>query len=103
MNIELKMVKSNPLFERREISFEIEASKTPSRLDVRKELASMLKTDKDSVWVKHMVTRTGTHLTIGLAHIYDDPQKALSVEPKHIIKRNKPPVEENKGEDKEAD
>jgi len=101
MKIELKMIKSNPLFERREVSFEIEDSKTPSRLEVRKELATMLKTNEDSVWIKHMATRTGTHLTIGLAHVYDNPTKALSVEPKHIVKRNKPSAEE-KIEDEEA-
>ncbi|MBS7631505.1 30S ribosomal protein S24e [Candidatus Bathyarchaeota archaeon] len=94
MKIELKTVKSNPLFERREVSFKIEDSKTPSRLEVRKELATMLKTDEDCVWVKHMATRTGTNLTIGLVHVYDNPQKALSVEPKHIIKRNKPSTKE---------
>lgn len=103
MKIELKTVKSNPLLERREVSFEVENSKTPNRLEVKRELASILKMDEDKVWVRHMTTKTGTHLTIGFAHIYNDPQKALLVEPKHIIKRNKPPVEENKNEDKTED
>jgi ribosomal protein S24E len=34
-------------------------------------------------------TKTGTRQTIGLAHVYDDPEHALKVEPKHIIDRNK--------------
>jgi len=60
---------------------------------VRRELAAMLKADLETVWVRRLETKTGTRRTIGLAHVYDDPARALAVEPEHIIERNQPPKE----------
>ena len=51
----------------------------------------MLKADLDRVWVRQMETKTGTHRTFGLAHVYDDAERAHEVEPEHIIGRNQPP------------
>ena len=53
----------------------------------------MLKADLDRVWLRRLETKTGTHRTVGLAHVYDDAAKALEVEPEHIIRRNQPPQE----------
>ncbi len=85
--------KANPLIKRREVTFEIEEASTPKRIDVRREIAVMLKADLDRVWVRQMETKTGTHRTVGLAHVYDDAAQALEVEPKHIIDRNQSPHE----------
>jgi len=62
-------------------------------VEVRRELAAMLKADLERVWVRRMGTKTGTHRTVGLAHVYDDAAQALAVEPEHIIERNKLPQE----------
>ncbi len=83
----------NPLIGRREVTFEVEETATPSRAEVRRELAVILKVDLDRVWVRRLETKTGTHRTVGLAHVYDDAAKALEVEPEHIIKRNQPKAE----------
>ena len=83
----------NPLIGRREVAFEVQEAATPSRAEVRRGLAVMLKADLERVWVRRLRTRTGTHLTVGLAHVYDDAAKALEVEPEHIVKRNLPPKE----------
>jgi len=93
--------KANPLIKRREVTFEIEEASTPRRVDVRRELAVMLKADLDRVWVRRMETKTGTHKTSGLAHVYDDAAHALEVEPKHIVARNSPPQESAEEEGKE--
>jgi len=53
----------------------------------------MLKVGLERVWLRRLETKTGTHLTIGMAHVYDDAAKALEVEPEHIISRNQPPQE----------
>ena len=45
----------------------------------------------DNVWVRSIETKTGTHTTVGLAHVYKDPGKALVVEPEYIIQRNQKP------------
>lgn len=82
--------KVNPLIDRREVTFEIDELVTPSRAEVRRELTVLLNTDLEKVWVKRMDNKTGTHKTVGLAHVYEDAAKALQVEPRHIIKRNQP-------------
>jgi len=83
----------NPLIGRKEVTFEIHGAATPRRVEVRQELAATMKADLDRVWVRRMQTKTGTHRTVGLAHVYDDAAKALEVEPEHIVKRNRPPQE----------
>ena len=50
-----------------------------------------MKTDIEQVWIRTLKTKTGTRTTIGLAHVYEDSHKALEVEPKHVIERNKIP------------
>ena len=68
----------------------------------------------DNVWVRSINTKTGTHTTVGLAHVYKDPGKALVVEPEYIIQRNQKPekvaeapeepaAEEPKAEEQEPD
>jgi len=73
------------------VTFEIIEPSTPTRSEVRRELAVLLKTDLDRIFIRRMVTKTGTNRTVGLAHVYDDPAKAHQVEPEHIIQRNQPP------------
>lgn len=58
---------------------------------MRREIAVLLKTDLDKVYVKNIETKTGTQRTIGLAHVYEDAENALKVEPAHIINRNTAP------------
>jgi ribosomal protein S24E len=73
------------------VTFEIQQPSTPTRSEVRREIAVLLKAELDRVWIRKMETKTGTNLTVGLAHVYDDPAKALQVEPEHIIRRNQQP------------
>ncbi|UCH56933.1 MAG: 30S ribosomal protein S24e [Candidatus Bathyarchaeota archaeon] len=84
----------NPLISRREVTFEVEEPATPNRSEIRRELAVLLKTEIDQVWVRSLDTKSGTHRTVGLAHVYDDAERALQVEPDHIIKRNQIPAKE---------
>ena len=63
----------------------------------------MLKVELDRVWVRSIETKTGTHTTVGLAHVYKDPGKALVVEPDYIIQRNQKPEKEIEAEEPEAE
>ena len=104
MKIKITSQEQNPLLKRREITFEVEHEETrgtPSRLEVRKKLASKLKRDVGLVYVKRMKTRTGTMTAVGKATAYDSVEQAKLVEPKHILVRNKPP--EKTEEEKKAD
>ncbi len=63
----------------------------------------MLKVELDKVWVRSIETKTGTHTTVGLAHVYKDPGKALIVEPDYIIQRNKKPEKVAETEEQATD
>jgi ribosomal protein S24E len=88
LNLVLTSTKTNPLFKRREIEFKVEEPSTPSRSSVRIELAVALRVEMNQVYVREMKTKSGTRTTLGVAHVYEDPETALKVEPKHIIERN---------------
>jgi len=103
MEVEIISEKSNPLLERREVRFHVkhdQTGSTPPRLEVRKAVATALKTDVDLVFVKKFETKTGTNIAVGVANVYDSVEKARLIEPEYVIKRNVPPEkpkEEEKG------
>ena len=92
LKTDLKTTRTNPLIGRKEIEFEVKEKATPSRAEIRRDIAVIMKTDLDKVWVRPIETKTGTNTTVGLVHVYDDAAKALQVEPEHIVKRNQAPV-----------
>lgn len=107
MKITITSRENNPLLKRREIAFEVNHEKTggtPTRFEVRKELAAMLKIDVDRVCVKKIMTKTGTRTAVGLANAYDSSEQARIVEAKHLLARNAPPKkpEEKKEEAEKA-
>lgn len=62
-----------------------------------------MKVELDQVWVRSIETKTGTHKTVGLAHVYIDPGKALVVEPEYILQRNQKPEKVPEAEEPEAE
>lgn len=90
MEIKIVSEKENPLLKRKEICFQIEHAQTgtPSRMEVRKAVANILKTDIDLVYVKKFETKTGAFTAVGTANVYDSGEQAKFVEPEYIIKRN---------------
>ncbi len=88
LELKLTSVKKNPLFNRQEIEFMVEQNKTPSRSNVRIGVAVAMKVDLNQVYVRDIETKSGTHVTVGSAHVYADPEQALKIEPKYIIERN---------------
>jgi len=94
MEVKITSQEYNPLLKRKEVAFEVEHTETrgtPSRLEVRKRLATLLKTDLELVYVKKVETKTGTMIAIGEANAYDTVEQAKLVEPEHIVARNMPP------------
>jgi len=101
MNVKITSEEYNPLLKRKEVAFEVEHKETggtPSRLEVRKRLAALLKADLELVYVKKMETKTGTMIAVGEANAYDSIEQAKLIEPEHIIARNTPPEKQEKGE-----
>ncbi len=89
VKLELTSTRVNKVVGRKELAFRVEEASTPSRADVRREIAVLMRTDPENVYVRALETRTGTRTVTGLAHIYDDAKKAESVEPKYIVTRNR--------------
>lgn len=103
MKVNIVSEENNLLLKRRELTFNIEHTQTggtPTRTEVSKQIASLLKTNPQLVYVKNLETKTGTMVAIGEANIYESLEQAKLVEPKHIIARNKLP-EKPKNEDTE--
>ena len=113
MKLKIDSKEQNPLMKRREVTFSVEHAQTggtPTRVEVRKQLAKLLKTDLDLVYVKQLETKTGTMVAIGEATAYDSVEQAKLVEPEHIIARNatpekpeEPPAPEEKPEEPEKE
>ncbi len=102
MKIKIVSKEQNPLLKRKEVTFRIEHAQnggTPTRFEVRKELATLLKTDLELVYVKQVETKTGTMIAMGEANAYDSIEQAKLMEPKHIIARNAPPEKPEKAEE----
>jgi len=96
MNLKIVSKEQNPLMKRKEIIFRIEHAQTggtPTRDEVRKQLAALLKTELELVYIKQIETKTGTMVAIGEANAYDSIEQAKLMEPKHIIARNATPEE----------
>ncbi len=104
MKVKISSQQYNPLLKRKEIMFEVrheETKGTPPRFEVRKELAALLKTDYETVYVKRLETKTGTMTAVGEANAYDSVDQAKILEPEYIIARNAPPGKpEEKKEEK---
>jgi ribosomal protein S24E len=91
----------NSLLKRREVAFEVEHDVhegTPTRAELRKNLAEILKANIDLIFVKRAITKTGSLLTVGEANVYDSAGQVKIVEAEHIINRNIPPAKPKEGE-----
>ncbi len=96
MEIRIVSTKENPLLKRKEVDFRVAhgpKGKTPSRVDVKKAIATELKINEEMVFIKRMRTITGTNTTAGIANVYETIEQANFIEPKYVRKRNSPPKE----------
>jgi len=94
MKLKIVSKEQNPLMKRKEVTFSVEHAQTggtPTRVEVRKQLATLLKTKLELVYVKQLETKTGTMVAVGEANAYDSIEQAKLMEPKHIIARNATP------------
>ena len=104
MDFKVKQDTYNPLLKRKEVSIEVEhgGQGTPSRLDLRKAIASKFSTKPENVYVIEVETKTGMQNALCLVEVYDDAQTAQQTVPKHIQTRNLPPEERKQVREQEA-
>jgi len=104
MDFKVKQDTYNPLLKRKEVSIEVDHERegTPSRVDLRKAVASKYNTKTDNVYVIDVETRTGTQNALCSVEVYDDAETARQTVPKYIQTRNLPPEERKKVMEQEA-
>ncbi len=59
MKLELTSTKINKVVGRKELAFKIDEASTPSRADVRRDIAVLMRTELDNVYVRKLNTKTG--------------------------------------------
>jgi small subunit ribosomal protein S24e len=96
--IKLTMIRDNRVIGRKEVTVEVwhAGLPTPSRLQLREEVAKALGVDVKQVYVIRVVTEYGRHRSIIEAHVYDDPTVGERVEPLYVKLRNMPKEEARK-------
>ncbi len=104
MDFKVKQDTYNPLLKRKEVHVEVDhdGQGTPSRVDLRKAIATKYNTKPENVYVVDIETKTGTQSAVCEAEVYDDPQTAQRVVPKYIQTRNLPPDERKRVREEEA-
>lgn len=69
---------------------------TPSRLQLREEVAKAIGVDAKQVYVLRVITEYGRHRSTVEAHVYDDPNTGERLEPLYVKLRNMPKEEAKK-------
>lgn len=91
MDINIVEQKKNPLLSRVEVRFTVSHlnAQTPSRDQIREQLAAKLGSKKGLVVVDSMNSVFGKSETKGYARLYETPEAIGQNEPDHLLKRNK--------------
>ncbi len=90
MDLKIVEERTNPLLKRKELRFEVghATEATPTRDNVRTELAKEVHASKDRVIIERMRPRFGTAVTRGEANVYETADAAKSISREHILIRN---------------
>ena len=89
MDIQLVKKSETPLLGRKRFEYKaVFEGKTPSRDDIRKNIAAQNKISENTVIVKHIYTKFGLSEAKVIAHIYNDEATAKSVEESHLLKKH---------------
>jgi small subunit ribosomal protein S24e len=104
VELKIKHEEYNALLKRKEVHAEVDhdGAGTPSRMDLRKAVASKYGTKPESVYVIDVQTNTGTQIALCEVQVYDDPQIAQRTVPRYVQIRNLPPEERKRVREEEA-
>ena len=110
MKIEIRDTVKNPVLSRDEIKADIFFdSKTPSRLDIHKEMAKKLGVKENLVVVKKIITLFGEPKAEAVIYKYEKEEIMQRLEPEYLKKKHQPkkkeekPAEEKKTEEPKAE
>ncbi|MFH1073308.1 MAG: hypothetical protein V1743_07815 [Nanoarchaeota archaeon] len=94
MNLEIKDNKKDPFIQRELVSgvifFE---GKTPSRVEVQKELSKQLHAGEELIVIQKIKTKFGEESALFSAHKYEKKEDIDKIEPRHLLEKGKPKKE----------
>jgi len=98
MEFKVKQDTYNPLLKRKELSLDVDHERegSPSRVALRDAVATRYNAKAENVFVMQIQTPTGSQHSSCEVQVYDDPEAARQVVPKHIQIRNLPSEERKK-------
>jgi len=95
MQIEVTNEENNTLLNRKELRVKVlHPAGTPSRLEVKNEVAAQFNASPELVIVDNMKTAFGKKEAIAYVKIYESEEAAQEVEREHVLKRNLPQASE---------
>ncbi|MDR3223389.1 MAG: 30S ribosomal protein S24e [Methanobrevibacter sp.] len=100
MEIDIIQKKENKVLNRTEVKFDCiyTGKTTPKILDVKNKLVALLNTKKELLVIDSLQPNYGEAKATGYAKFYDSKENLESIEPKHIIEKNKEPEANSKEE-----
>ena len=75
------------MFHRREITLELEADITPSKVDALKMVVEQTKSSEDLIVVKNVLGQFGSQVFKIVAFVYDSVEVKNKIEPKKKVKK----------------
>jgi small subunit ribosomal protein S24e len=95
MKVELVKRTENPLLNRVEVEFRVDhtGGPTPSRIEVRSQLASLLGTSEELLVIERFTSSHGCQVATGVARVYSTREQLELMEPKYLLKRGLPKEE----------
>jgi len=94
MDIDVIEEKENPLLGRKELKVRVvHEGPAPNRAELKRRLEAQLNAKKGRLIVDTIRTGFGLRETLAFVKVYDSEERARSVEPAYILKKNKPPEE----------
>ncbi len=91
LKLEILESRDNKLIGRKELIVRIDhwPQGTPPRKELRERIAQMLKVNPEAVYVRKVKTEYGKCESLARIHVYESAQRALQIEPAHVVKKNK--------------
>jgi len=96
LKLEILESRENKLIGRKELIVRVDhwPQGTPPRKELRERIAQILKVDPEAVYVRKVKTEYGKCESLARIHVYESAQRALQIEPAHVVKKNKGAVGE---------
>ncbi len=90
MDFKIVKEKDFPLLARKryEVAVEHTANPTPSKENIKKELASFLKEDEEHIAVRHLYTKFGVSSSKAIVHVYGKKEDKERLEKKKVKKEH---------------